>query len=106
MPTVIKRGGHREPYDRTKVRRSALLALTKRHALAAETIAEAVREHMLGRGGATDITTEEIARVMLDRLRRVDPLAALRYESALLHLTHPRQLLDLARRAARGASAR
>ena len=106
MPAVIKRGGHREPYDRTKVRRSALLALTKRHALAVEPIAEAVHEYVLGRRGAPDITTEEIAGIMLDRLRRVDLLAALRYESALQHLTHPRQLLDLARRAARGASAR
>lgn len=79
---VIKRDGRREPYQRAKVLAGLLRACEKRpvslHDL--EASAEAV-EAALSRKDEREITSEEIGRILMDRLRELDQVAYVRFAS-------------------------
>lgn len=79
---VVKRDGRREPYDRGKVLGGLLRACEKRpvslHAL--EASAEAV-EAALSRKDEREISSEEIGRILMERLRELDQVAYVRFAS-------------------------
>ena len=78
---VVKRGGHREPFDRAKVV-AGLRAACKNRPVADEQL-EAVGmevEEALRLEGP-EVTSQEIGLAVLDRLRHVDEVAYVRFAS-------------------------
>jgi len=78
---VVKRSNDREPFDRAKVVAGLALA-TKGRPVDAERqhqVAVEVEDAMRLRGG--DVTSDQIGRAVLDHLRRLDVVAAVRFAS-------------------------
>ena len=84
---VVKRGDHREPFDRSKIV-AGLQSATKNRPVTVEqleAIAAEVEDHA---GAAAEITTEEIGRAVLERLRALDDVAYLRFASVYKGFEH------------------
>ena len=85
---VVKRSGHREPFEREKVAAGIRLA-AKGRPIEADGGAEidelitAVEDIVRVEGGA-EVTSETVGRVVLEQLREVDPIAAIRFASVYL----------------------
>jgi transcriptional repressor NrdR len=78
---VVKRSGHREPFDRTKIL-EGLRAACKNRPVTEEALDELVtqvEEEMRIEG--PELTSEGIGLAVLDRLRSVDAVAYLRFAS-------------------------
>ena len=78
---VIKRSGEREAFDRTKII-AGLESATKARPVAAdqlEDLATTVEES--ARLEASEVTTEAVGRAVLDLLRELDVVAAVRFAS-------------------------
>ncbi len=80
--TVVKREGQREPFDREKIERG-LIAASKGRPLEADQFADLTAEvedaARLEAGG--EVTSEWVGLAVLERLRRLDHVAALRFAS-------------------------
>ncbi len=80
--TVLKRSGAREPFDRAKLVAGVQAALKARPVGAgeAEALAAAVEDEMrqLPTG---EVTSERVGRSVLEGLRELDPVAAVRFAS-------------------------
>jgi transcriptional repressor NrdR len=80
--TVIKRSGDRQPFDRTKVVAGVQAAVKSRPVGAgeAEALAVAVEDEMrqLPTG---EVTSERVGRAVLEGLRELDVIAAVRFAS-------------------------
>jgi len=91
--TVVKRSGHREPFDRSKVSAGVRAAAKGRpiEAGGREVVEELVSavEDALRLDGRTDVTSEEVGRAVLDRLREADAVAAIRFASVYLGFDDP-----------------
>lgn len=79
---VIKRSGDRQPFDRAKVVAGIQAAVKARPVGAgeAEALARAVEDEMRLLPSA-EVTSERIGRAVLDGLRELDPIAAVRFAS-------------------------
>jgi len=79
---VIKRDGRRLPYDRAKIMAGITKACVKRPATLEqiETMVEEI-EHQLVAQHAQEVPTQAIGRAVMDRLRRFDEVAYVRYAS-------------------------
>jgi transcriptional repressor NrdR len=79
---VVKRSGHREPFDRSKVI-AGVRAAAKNRPVTAEQMDDLAAdvEEALRVLGQTEITSEQVGRAVLDRLRLVDEVAYLRFAS-------------------------
>lgn len=79
---VVKRDGRREPYARSKVLAGLLRACEKRPVSLQEleASAEAV-EAALSRKDEREISSEEIGRILMERLRELDQVAYVRFAS-------------------------
>ncbi|MBA3281332.1 MAG: transcriptional repressor NrdR [Acidimicrobiia bacterium] len=78
---VVKRSGDREPFDRTKVI-TGLLAATKGRPVDVdqlEELASSVEEAL--RSDGTDVASNEVGLAVLERLRELDVVAAVRFAS-------------------------
>jgi transcriptional repressor NrdR len=85
---VIKRSGERVPFDRTKITAGIRAAAKGRPVdadagAAADELASAI-EDALRLDGRADVTSEEVGRSVLDHLRELDPVAAVRFASVYL----------------------
>jgi transcriptional repressor NrdR len=80
--TVLKRSGDREPFDRSKVVSGIQAAVKARPVGAgeAEALAIAVEDEMRGLPSG-DVTSERIGRAVLEGLRELDVIAAVRFAS-------------------------
>lgn len=80
--TVVKKNGERRPFDRDKIARSLNLALRKRP-VSTEDVERImngiVRE--LEALGDSEIPSDKIGELVMDRLRACDPVAYIRYAS-------------------------
>jgi transcriptional repressor NrdR len=78
---VVKRGGDRCPFDRSKIVAGARVAATDRPVTAEQldALAAAVEEEL--RLDGPEVTTERIGIEVLERLRRLDVVAAVRFAS-------------------------
>jgi len=79
---VIKRSGDREPFDRAKVI-AGLHAAVKARPVAegeVEALAAAVEDEVRQQPGA-EVTSERVGRAVLEHLRELDPVAAVRFAS-------------------------
>jgi transcriptional repressor NrdR len=79
---VIKKDGHREDFDREKVKRGLIKATWKRPVTIdqIDAIISEV-ETALRRRGGKEIKSWEIGNLVIKRLRRIDPLAYLLFAS-------------------------
>ena len=79
---VLKRSGEREPFDRAKVIAGVRAAAKARPVAddAVEALATDVEDELRLEGGG-DVSSELVGRVVLDRLREADPVAAVRFAS-------------------------
>lgn len=85
---VVKRSGDREPFDREKVAIGIRLAAKGRPIEAdggasLDEIIAAVEDAVRLDGG-TEVPTEAVGRAVLEQLREVDPVAAVRFASVYL----------------------
>jgi transcriptional repressor NrdR len=78
---VLKRSGHREPFDRAKVVAGVRAAAKNRPVTgdAMESLASEVEEQARLEG--PEVTSQQLGRAVLDRLRTVDPVAYVRFAS-------------------------
>lgn len=82
---VIKKDGRREPFDGEKLKRGILRAIEKRPVSLelVDDIVEEVEREMLRRE-KEEISSQAIGRAVLNRLRKIDKVAWLRFASVYL----------------------
>jgi transcriptional repressor NrdR len=82
LPTVVKKDGEREPFDRQKVLRSLRIACNKRPVSsdALEAQAEAL-ERELAESGDKEIPSLVIGERVMERLKMLDEVAYVRFAS-------------------------
>jgi len=82
LPTVVKKDGEREPFDREKVLRSLRIACNKRpvSADALEEHAEAL-ERELAESGEKEVPSLVIGERVMQRLKKLDDVAYVRFAS-------------------------
>jgi transcriptional repressor NrdR len=80
--TVMKKNGRREPFDRDKIMRSVQTALRKRP-VEPERIERVVSGivRQLESAGETEIPSETIGELVMERLSALDPVAYVRFAS-------------------------
>lgn len=79
---VVKRDQRREPYDREKLMRGLQVACRKRPVPQAELdrVADAI-ETAIKDAGEREISSQQLGRMVMDRLRDLDPVAYVRFAS-------------------------
>jgi transcriptional repressor NrdR len=79
---VVKRDGRREPFDRQKLRGSILKSCEKR-SVGVQAVDDVVVEieAQLHERAEKEISSEELGRVVMDHLQRLDPVAYVRFAS-------------------------
>jgi transcriptional repressor NrdR len=82
LPTVVKKDGQREPFDRDKILRSLRIACNKRPVSAdqLEEQAEAL-ERELGESGEKEVASLVIGERVMERLKKLDEVAYVRFAS-------------------------
>jgi transcriptional repressor NrdR len=78
---VVKRSGDREPFDRSKIIKGLELATTGRPVTPEmlDQVSVAVEDSL--RLDGTEVTTEQVGRAVLEHLRALDVVAAVRFAS-------------------------
>lgn len=92
---VVKKGGRREPYDRSKILSGLLTACQKRPVSPQqlEEIVEAV-EQQLADSPDREIQSEDIGRTVMSRLRQIDKVAYVRFASVYLDFKDVFEFMD------------
>jgi transcriptional repressor NrdR len=85
---VVKRSGHREPFEREKVASGIRLAAKGRPieadgGLALDELITAIEDAVRVEGGA-EVSSETVGRAVLEHLREADAVAAIRFASVYL----------------------
>lgn len=82
---VIKKDGNKEDFDREKIKRGIVLACEKRNVTAEEIerIVDDVELRLLNRK-STEVSSSDIGRMVLTRLKKLDQVAYLRFASVFL----------------------
>ena len=82
LPHVVKRDGRREPFDRQKLRGSILKACEKR-SVGVQAVDDVVVEieAQLHERTEKEISSEELGRIVMEHLQRLDPVAYVRFAS-------------------------
>ncbi len=83
MPVrVVKKSGRREPFDRAKILVGVMRAVEKRPVSAeqAEEIVASIERQILDQTDR-EISTRDIGNLLMDRLRRIDEVAYVRFAS-------------------------
>lgn len=84
---IIKNNGRREPYDRQKLLHGILVACAKRPIpqAAIENMVDEIEEE-LARLGRVEIKSEIVGSMVLQQLKRLDPMAYIRFAMVYLDL--------------------
>jgi transcriptional repressor NrdR len=79
---VVKRDQRREPYEREKLMRGLQVACRKRPVSQSqlEEIADSI-ERTMQDAGEREIASQQLGRIVMDRLRGLDPVAYVRFAS-------------------------
>ncbi|MFV2071664.1 MAG: transcriptional regulator NrdR [Thermoanaerobaculales bacterium] len=93
--TVVKRDGRRESFDREKLLNGLLRACEKRPVPRREllTIVDTVETTLSGRE-VREMSTEEIGNMVIDKLRRLDQVAYVRFASVYRRFEDVSQFMD------------
>lgn len=87
---VIKKDGRREPYDRDKLRAGLLKALEKRPDIEkVGKVVERIESKIRGRG-MTEVPTVQLGKWILGELKKLDPIAYLRFVSVYHTFSDPK----------------
>src|SRR2546426_7880765 len=87
---VVKRDGRREPFDRNKIQRGLVQACGKRPVSMDDlerVVAEVERE--VSERGDREVSTLQIGALVMERLRRLDDVAYVRFASEHRRFRHP-----------------
>jgi transcriptional repressor NrdR len=89
--TVLKKNGRRVPFDRDKLMRSVQVALRKR-AVEPERVERMVNGvvRQLESSGESDVTSEEIGRLVMEGLKGLDDVAYVRFASVYRNFREPK----------------
>jgi len=92
---VVKKNGQREEYDREKLRRGVATAC-HRLPIPADAVDNLIDdvESELFRQGASEISSRAIGDLVMNRLRKLDHIAYLRFASVYLSFTSLRELQE------------
>jgi len=92
---VVKKGGQREPFDRSKILRGVMRACEKRPVSPQqlESIAEAVEQRVI-ESPSREITSLEIGRLIMERLKVIDKVAYVRFASVYLDFKNVNEFMD------------
>jgi transcriptional repressor NrdR len=87
---VIKKDGRKEPYNRDKLRGGVTKALEKRPA--SEILDDFISkvERKIWKKGVSEINSQQIGKVVLSELRKIDSVAYLRFASVYRHFQDPK----------------
>lgn len=98
MPAIIKKGGARVEYDRSKLKGSMQLALRKRP-VSRERLDEAVGriEQRLMTLGEKEVRSERLGNLVLEELRALDSIAYIRFASVYFNVEKPEAFAELMR---------
>jgi transcriptional repressor NrdR len=98
LPTVIKSGERREPFDERKLRTSFERALQKRPGASAALDA-AVRAVIddLRRSGERELPSRQIGELVMRELKKLDPVAYVRFASVYLNFEDVGKFAELIR---------
>ena len=79
---VVKRDERREPYDREKLMRGLQVACRKRPVPQAQldAVADSI-EAAMQEAGEREISSQQLGRLVMERLRELDPVAYVRFAS-------------------------
>lgn len=93
--TVVKRDGRRESFDREKLLNGLLRACEKRPVPRRELLAivDTVESSLSGRE-VREMSTEEIGNMVIDKLRRLDQVAYVRFASVYRRFEDVSQFMD------------
>jgi transcriptional repressor NrdR len=96
FPYVSKKGGRRQPFDRSRVLSGLELACRKRpvDADSLEAATERISQRVISLGGG-DIDTKVIGELVLDELLRLDRVAYLRFASVYQETATPEGFMAL-----------
>jgi transcriptional repressor NrdR len=104
--TVLKRSGRRVPFDREKLRRSIAVAVRKRPVDEDgidKLVSEIVRQ--LESQGESEIGSETIGQLVMQRLRDIDTVAYVRFASVYQNFREPKDFENLLGEIAHAAAA-
>lgn len=99
--TVIKRDSKRSLFDREKLQRSILIALRKRPVdrdRIDQMVSGIVRK--LESGGETEVPSSEVGELVMEALKRVDPVGYVRYASVYRDFKDPSDFAQFIEKAA------
>lgn len=98
MPAVAKRDGRREPFNRGKLRDSIVNACAKYSPAfaAAGDIAADIESVIRGRA-EKEVPAAELGDLALERIKRIDPVSAVRYAIAWRRIADIKVIFDLVR---------
>ena len=93
---VIKKSGRREPFDRDKLGRSIRVALRKRPVEegAVDRIVNSLQRR-LETDGDSEVTSKQIGRMVLERLKELDQVAYVRFASVYENFREAKDFQDL-----------
>ena len=82
LPTVVKRDGQREAFDRGKILEGLRIACNKR-AIPVDTLEQTAQiiEQELAERGEREVQSRDIGEAVMDRLRQLDEIAYVRFAS-------------------------
>jgi transcriptional repressor NrdR len=82
LPSVVKRDGKREPFDREKILKSLRIACSKRPVSVdrLEQVAEAIEAELSERGDR-EVASRTVGERVMERLRNLDEVAYVRFAS-------------------------
>jgi transcriptional repressor NrdR len=95
--TVVKGGGRREPFDRTKLERSIAIACRKRP-VPPERIDRLVSslQRQIETSGDSEIASARIGELVMDGLKALDPVAYIRFASVYKDFTEAKDFEEFA----------
>lgn len=95
--TVVKSGGQREPFDRSKVEQSVALACRKR-AIAQERLDQLVSgiQRQVETAGESEIPSARIGSMVMEGLRQLDSVAYIRFASVYRDFSEARDFEEFA----------
>ncbi len=95
--TVVKSGDRREPFDRTKLEQSVILACRKR-GIEQERIDQLVSgiQRQVETAGESEIASSRIGELVMDGLRQLDSVAYIRFASVYRDFSEARDFEEFA----------
>ena len=95
MPKIVKSNRQREPFDEIKLRRGLEKALEKRP-VSDDALDAAVNRvmHRLRQSGEREVNSGQVGEVVMGELRRLDPVAYVRFASVYRDFQDVREFLS------------